>query len=505
MVSRKPRPYRPKIRGCYECSKRRISCDRAEPECEKCSRKGLKCSGLGVRHRFSDGAASRGFWRGKTVQQAYEQPRDHERGYHSVQIWRTTRKRHFSPTSGPVGMAQAGPAHVESDGATIVPSGRHENTVHNIILESLDRPATLWSEMEAAATRCFTHQPTSSNLTPWETHLLSYFSAHIAVEMVAADGHHNGWRHLVLPIAHMDPLVLKSVLAVSSFHLSNQRRTAESEGNTHQVTRSRLHNTSVVPMQLYATTIHDLGRRRDLEAHDRSSKICTLVVILVLLVSAMVTGSDDFPILFRLLESALATIGGEDSLGHDELSAFIMRQVYKLRVYSAPLLSEDSGILTLSSRKQVTRAFECMKYCSQQRPEHSETVSRIMNLVQQSHNIYLHRAGTNVMISQSAVISLDNHMKKSVERVQLFIETFQSFPADSPGREVLVWAFFVAASGCMTDEHKDFFRITLRECHQKSHFENILKALNHLERIWDRQLFGLRWASQLPEARLLIM
>ncbi|KAK1494868.1 hypothetical protein CCUS01_13562 [Colletotrichum cuscutae] len=399
----------------------------------------------------------------------------------------------------------AGPAHVESDGATIVPSERHESTVRNIILESLDRPATLWSEMEAGATRCFTHQPTSSNLTPWETHLLSYFSAHIAVEMVAADGHHNGWRHLVLPIAHMDPLVLKSVLAVSSFHLSNQRRTAESEGNTHQVTRSRLHNTSVVPMQLYATTIHDLGRRRDLEAHDRSSKIRTLVVILVLLVSAMVTGSDDFPMLFRLLESALATIGGEDCLGHDELSAFIMRQVYKLRVYSAPLLSEDSGILTLSSRKQVTRAFECMKYCSQQRPEHSETVSRIMNLVQQSHNIYLHRAGTNMMISQSAVISLDNHMKKSVERVQLFIETFQSFPADSPGREVLVWAFFVAASGCMTDEHKDFFRITLRECHQKSRFENILKALNHLERIWDRQLFGLRWASQLPEARLLIM
>lgn len=147
--------------------------------------------------------------------------------------------------------------------------------------------------------------------------------------MVAADGHHNGWRHLVLPIAHMDPLVLKSVLAVSLFHLSNQRQSAESGGKTHQVTRSRLHNTSVVPMQLYATTIHDLGRRRDLEAHDRSSKIRTLVVILVLLVSAMVTGSDDFPMLFRLLESALATIGGEDSLGDDELSAFIMRQVYK--------------------------------------------------------------------------------------------------------------------------------------------------------------------------------
>lgn len=147
--------------------------------------------------------------------------------------------------------------------------------------------------------------------------------------MVAADGHHNGWRHLVLPIAHMDPLVLKSVLAVASFHLSNQRRTAESGCKTHQVTRLRLHNMPVVPMQLYATAIQDLGRRRDLEADNHLIKIRTLVVILVLLVSAMVTGSDDFPMLFRLLESALATIGGEDSLGDDELSAFVMRQVYK--------------------------------------------------------------------------------------------------------------------------------------------------------------------------------
>lgn len=177
----------------------------------------------------------------------------------------------------------------------------------------------------------------------------------------------------------------------------------------------------------------------------------------------------------------------------------------RLRVYSAPLLSENSGILTLSSKNQVTRAFECMEYCSQQRPECSETVSRIMNLVQQSYDIYLHRAGADVRISQSTAIGLDNHINKLVERVQFFIETFQSFPANSSGREVLIWAFFVAASGCTTDEHKEFFRITLRECHQKSRFENILKALNHLERIWDRQLFGLSWASQLPEARLLIM
>lgn len=46
--------------GCYECSQRRIHCDRGEPNCAKCAAKGFNCSGLGVRYRFSnDGPRTR--------------------------------------------------------------------------------------------------------------------------------------------------------------------------------------------------------------------------------------------------------------------------------------------------------------------------------------------------------------------------------------------------------------------------------------------------------------
>ncbi|KAB8271335.1 hypothetical protein BDV30DRAFT_149298 [Aspergillus minisclerotigenes] len=43
--------------GCYECSQRRIHCDRVQPCCGKCASRGIPCSGLGVRYRFRDGGS----------------------------------------------------------------------------------------------------------------------------------------------------------------------------------------------------------------------------------------------------------------------------------------------------------------------------------------------------------------------------------------------------------------------------------------------------------------
>jgi hypothetical protein len=47
-----------KEQGCFQCSRRRIICDRNEP-CLKCIKKGIECSGLG-RIRFAEGVARRG-------------------------------------------------------------------------------------------------------------------------------------------------------------------------------------------------------------------------------------------------------------------------------------------------------------------------------------------------------------------------------------------------------------------------------------------------------------
>lgn len=54
-------------KGCYNCSQRRIICDRTEPRCLKCAKRGVECSGMGIRYRFNDGLASRGKLRGLSI------------------------------------------------------------------------------------------------------------------------------------------------------------------------------------------------------------------------------------------------------------------------------------------------------------------------------------------------------------------------------------------------------------------------------------------------------
>lgn len=53
--------------GCKECSRRRIKCDKGTPECAKCLKKGIQCTGVGRQIRFVEGAISKGKRKGHTV------------------------------------------------------------------------------------------------------------------------------------------------------------------------------------------------------------------------------------------------------------------------------------------------------------------------------------------------------------------------------------------------------------------------------------------------------
>ena len=48
--------------------KRRIICDRTEPHCKKCAKKGIDCPGFGIRYRFNAGVAARGKLKGKSYE-----------------------------------------------------------------------------------------------------------------------------------------------------------------------------------------------------------------------------------------------------------------------------------------------------------------------------------------------------------------------------------------------------------------------------------------------------
>lgn len=141
--------------------------------------------------------------------------------------------------------------------------------------------------------------------------------------MVAFDGPHNGWRSIVLPIALEDELVMNAVLTVASFHfhLYYQQDSSKhlSLGN---------YEADEASTQLYGAVVHGLRQRQNLQSYDQQDQLSILLTILLLLVVAMVTGSPDFPIMFKALQSALAAIE-RSCIGQGELADFISRQFQK--------------------------------------------------------------------------------------------------------------------------------------------------------------------------------
>lgn len=141
--------------------------------------------------------------------------------------------------------------------------------------------------------------------------------------MLAIDGPHNGWRYLVLPIAHRDRLVMNAVLTASAFHMSlcHSKRPNLDDGLFTQADHTS-------PDDLYERTIQGL-KQRDLAKCNYEEMQSIITTILVLLTAVMVNGRNDFPILFSLLDSATNVIGGEDQLRGNELGDFMLRQVRK--------------------------------------------------------------------------------------------------------------------------------------------------------------------------------
>ncbi|KAH7268943.1 hypothetical protein B0J15DRAFT_391281 [Fusarium solani] len=392
------RPYRAKVRGepsktaprsrlivyrqgCYECSQRRVSCDRGTPECRKCIAKGLKCSGLGIRHRFSNGVASRGHCTGKTMDTAYPH------------------------------------------------------------------------------------------------------------EMIAIDGPHNGWRYLMLPMAESDELVMDAVLAVSLFHSSRV-----------------LHDDLVIDQieqDHYGRAIQGLQKRSQLRDCDRSNQQSILITVLLLLTAVMVNGSSDFPILFGMLQSAIDAIGGEVELGSGDIAEFLVRQVHKLQVYAAPLLSEHAGIKMISSEAEVAQMFECLNHCLQNNPRHSDALALVPNLVHQACEIYMKQTVIGTRTRAAPQIRA-RHVIESINRVQRFIDTLEEFPEDTPGKQVLTWACFIAASDCRLAEHKEFFSEFFLNRYARNGFMNLTMGLEALRKIWARKP-DERWTVLLPQLKLFVV
>ncbi len=109
---------------------------------------------------------------------------------------------------------------------------------------------------------------------------------------------------------------MSAVLAASAFHLS-------------VCARPKIRDVPD-PTKLYDQAIQKLQHRRELNGCAQETRQKVILAIVVLLVAVMINGCSDFPVMFRMLQSALDAVGGEEGLTDgSELAEFSLRQIRK--------------------------------------------------------------------------------------------------------------------------------------------------------------------------------
>ncbi|KAF5006727.1 hypothetical protein FDECE_6904 [Fusarium decemcellulare] len=287
-------------------------------------------------------------------------------------------------------------------------------------------------------------------LEPWKEYFVDYFSRNIATELVPFDDGRNGWRYIVLPLAHLDDLVMDTVLSAAAFHFA---------GN--------VNNQILHPDTLYQSAIRKLRERQDLTIYDMEGQRSILLSLLVILVTAMVNGRPDFRTAFGLLEAAVNAIGGETALMADESGIFIIRQLHKYQRYISPLLSWEKGVARLSQSIPASsnKEWEEFAFYYQTHPHSQDSWSLVYSLHEQACNIYVTRA-----LERPQCLP-------RVDLVSRFISTLDNLPSGSPGTHILPWMIFMAAAESSDLIQQQYFEQVLLRSYERNGFANILMAI----------------------------
>ena len=122
---------------------------------------------------------------------------------------------------------------------------------------------------------------------------------------IANNVDNNGYRDLILPLAHGDPLVQRAVMVVSALHLGNQQKQLRQQAEIGRAT-------------ILARLRQDVMRG----SVEDVLNVSTWATLLILLVGETVTGSSDFVHLFSMLRSLMSLRNGS-LLGSHDLSTFL--------------------------------------------------------------------------------------------------------------------------------------------------------------------------------------
>ncbi|KIW35324.1 uncharacterized protein PV07_02026 [Cladophialophora immunda] len=424
-------------KGCYNCNKRRIICDETEPHCAKCTKKGLDCSGIGIRYRFNDGIASRGKLRGL-----------------SIPVGQSSSSRSNA----------AKPLSVGGNRSAAITNLQAKPPVANTVTRlsfsySLDSFESNEETPEYASNIYPCLQPISGQ----SRFLLNHFSENIARGMVILDGQYNGYRNVIIPLAVTEPLVESAVSSVAASHLwrGNEKLRTAADRDRVRVIQS-LKKASLNPRAGAVFSVSNWA------------------ILLVLLVGELITGRDDYIYLLRLLRS-IQSYGVYDA--SRETLQFFHTQTDILMLLAQPFLDLSSDFPAMNSEAALETQLRSI-CASLQHVSDSQDVyitSTVIEAVRRSYQIYLNRA---FLGGKSDSMALD-YLQHLVSPIS----------PNVPGGHALVWVYFIAAAESELPEHRAFFTGRLNDIYVATGCENITAGLSILEQMWDSQTgSGWPWA-----------
>ncbi|KAJ5721947.1 uncharacterized protein N7483_009881 [Penicillium malachiteum] len=426
-----------KIKGCFQCSKRRIICDRAEPTCNKCRKKGIECSGLG-RIRFSNGVAQRGRFKGcnipvvenspqlavATQNDLQTQPSRKIRWKNELSGGQRSRKKR-RPTDSPIqqdslnlhqprqvqqGLQTNQDIHdTEQEPGSSVPQGD--------LIQKSSGPIS--SSRAICNTFTGALRPWIPLLNPQARMLMSHFAEHVAPFMVVLDIS-NGYRDVLLPLACQDPLVQRAVGIVAAQHLTLSQpyfgKFAE-EGRAALISRLRRDSFQGSPGQVF--------------------NMSTWATLITLLVGETITGSSEY---FYLLQTLMYLVQSIDQTQLSTAHNFLTKQSHMFQYLGQPLLGEEKGVEALTL--PLERYLDWTYYNLPEDSEHNHLLGLSRIAFTKASQIYLGR------------VESDRDQFELLESLQ---KTVMQISPEQSGSHALVWVCFIAAADSTDPEHRRFF------------------------------------------------
>ncbi|KAH6972422.1 hypothetical protein BKA56DRAFT_493345 [Ilyonectria sp. MPI-CAGE-AT-0026] len=438
--------------GCHECCKRRLKCDKTEPECLKCLKKGIGCSGQGFRY--------------VSTQTTPVNPQSGSRPKNVVFRFVTSQADAPSPPQLKKNQRQRGVDARDQSKSS------HAHERHAFAAEMKpsvgvsDMSRKFVSRRSGFAVLHFEQNlrpALNESMNPQTRILFHHFSECIAPIMVVLDSISNGYRDIIIPLACQDECLGRAVSVVASFHLAEKipemRQTAEAD---YQTIIEKLRHDS---MQLQSGQVFNPF---------------TLATILVLLVGETITGADNYGYLLEMLACLIQSPGTIEALP-PALKEFFWQQVKMFQLFGIPLTNEAKGVEIFTRPPDYYLEFMAYPELTAE-SEHYNNVNLIRAAILDAGRIYRRRVESSL------------HQYESIHLVEQLRQNVLGLGMHVKGVHALVWTYFIGAAESILPEHREFFTERLNDLYDYTGFGSIPAGLEALRTVWAKQAFR-RWTD----------